>query len=111
MAAEASECARDQDQFQQYHDRLYLLIITQRIQAITQESIEETARLLSLDLNRFRRCVSARTYKDRVKQDKAYGRSLGVQGTPSLFINGERIYWDSYDDLKNQIALHTTGRR
>ena len=30
MAAEASECARDQDQFQQYHDQLYLLIITQR---------------------------------------------------------------------------------
>ena len=54
MAAEASECARDQDQFQQYHDQLYLLIITQRIQSISPESLEETARLISLNLNRFR---------------------------------------------------------
>ena len=110
MAAEASECARDQDQFQQYHDRLYLLIITQRIQGITPESLEETARLLSLDLNRFRTCVSARTHEDRVKQDKAYGRSLGVRGTPSLFIDGQKIDWDSYRDLRDRmdrIARHT----
>ena len=88
MAAEASECARDQDQFQQYHDQLYLLIITQRIQSISPESLEETARLLSLDLNSFRSCVSARTHEDRVKQDKAHGRSLGVHAAGQ-----QGFYW------------------
>ena len=111
MAAEASECARDQGQFQQYHDLLYLSIITQRVRSISPESLQETARLLSLDLGRFRSCVSARTHEDRVKQDKAYGRSLGVRGTPSLFIDGEKINWDGYQDLRDQIALHTTGWR
>ena len=110
MAAEASECAREQDQFEQYHDQLYLSIITGALQSITTESLEETARLLSLDLNRFRSCVAARTHEERVKQDKAYGRSLGVRGTPSLFIDGEKIDWNSYQDLKDriaQIARHT----
>ena len=110
MAAEASECARDQDQFKQYHDQLYLSIITGTIESITDSNLEETARLLSLDLNRFRSCVAARTHEERVKQDKAYGRSLGVRGTPSLFIDGEKIDWNSYQHLKDriaQIARHT----
>ena len=110
MAAEAAECARDQDQFQQYHGQLYLSIITGQLQSITTESLEETARLLSLDLNRYRSCVAARTHEDRVKQDKAYGRSPGVQRTPSLFINGEKVEWDSYRDLRDRmdrIARHT----
>ena len=111
MAAEASECARDQDQFEQYHDQLYRSIITGALQSITTESIEETARLLSLDLGKYRSCVSARVHEDRVKQDKAYGRSLGVEGTPSLLLDGQKIDWDSYQDLKDQIALHTTGGR
>ena len=110
MAAEAAECARDQDQFQQYHGQLYLSIITWQLQSITTESLEEPARLLSLDLGKYRSCVSARVHEDRGKQDKAYGRSLGVRGTPSLFIDGEKIDWNSYQDLKDriaQIARHT----
>ena len=110
MAAEAAECARDQTQFQQYHDQLYRSIITGQLQSITTESLEEPARLLSLDLNRYRSCVSAMVHEDRVKQDKAYGRSLGVQRTPSLFINGEKVEWDSYQDLRDRmdrIARHT----
>ena len=111
MAADASECARDQDQFQQYHDQLYRSIITGALQSITTEGLEETARLLSLDLGKYRSCVSARVHEDRVKQAKAYGRSLGVEGTPPLLLDGQKIDWDSYQDLKDQIALHTTGGR
>ncbi len=51
-------------------------------------------------------------HEDRVKQDKAYGRSLGVQRTPSLFINGEKIEWDSYQDLRDRmdrIARHCSA--
>ena len=111
LAAEASECARDQGQFQQYHDQLYRSIITRRIQAVTPESLVETARLLSLDLSEFQACTQSRVHEERVKQDKVYGRSLGVQGTPALFIDGEPIRWDSYQDLKDQIAAHIASTR
>ena len=40
------------------------------------------------DLGKFRACTQARAHEERVKQDKAYGRSLGVRGTPALFIDG-----------------------
>ena len=106
MAAEASECARDQDQFQQYHDQLYLSIISGAVQSISADLLHETARLISLNLSDFAACFSNRTHEDRVKHDKAYGRSLGVQGTPSLFIDGRKINWESYEDLKDQIADH-----
>ena len=107
-AAEASECARDQGQFQQYHDAVYRSTLTGRSGPITEESLEETARLLSLDLNTFRACVQDRTHKDRVKQDRDYGRSLGVQGTPSLFIDEEKIRWNSYENLRQQLSARIT---
>ena len=104
MASEASECARDQGQFQQYHDAVYRSALTGKSGPITDESLDETARLISLDLNTFRACVLSRTHEDRVNQDRNYGRSLGVQGTPSLFIDEEKISWNSYEDLRQQIS-------
>ena len=45
-------------------------------------------------MGKFRACTQNRAHEERVKQDKAYGRSLGVQGIPALFIDGEPIEWD-----------------
>ena len=106
MAAEASECARDQDQFEQYHDQLYRSIISGAVQSIGADLLHETARLISLTLPEFAACFSNRTHQERVKHDKAYGRSLGVEGTPSLFIDGQKIDWSSYEDLKDQVHEH-----
>ena len=110
MAAEAAECARDQDQFQQYHGQLYLSIITGQLQSITTESLEETARLLSLDLNRFRTCVSAMDPRGPGEAGQGLRPEPGSPGTPSLFIDGQKIDWDSYRDLRDRmdrIARHT----
>ena len=104
MAAEASECARDQGQFRQYHDQVYRSALTGRSGPVTKESLEETARLLSLDTDEFRACTQNRIHEDRVKQDRDYGRSLGVQGTPSLYIDEEKLRWESYQDLRDQLS-------
>ena len=102
-AAEASECARDQGQFNQYHDAIYHGLITGKMPSITDKALEEKARFLGMNQAQFRHCTTARTHKDRVRQDHAYGRSLNVEGTPTLFLGQEKVTWSSYEDLRRQL--------
>jgi protein-disulfide isomerase len=85
-AAQASLAAHAQGKFWEYHDKLYA---NQR--KIQREDLIQYARELGLDVNRFQRELDAGTYKKDVDDDQALGQSLGVQGTPTFFINGKRV--------------------
>ena len=100
-AAEASECARDQGEFNEYHLKLYRL--TSRGESHTPELLRETALELDLDPTEFDQCLQSGLKQARVMEDREYGRILGVQGTPTLFINGRTIHWDNYQDLLEQV--------
>ena len=104
MAAEASECARDQGRFDEYHDGVYELLV--RREGMSAASLGEVAGRLGLDLAEYEACTRNRTHREKVEADREYGRSLGVQGTPALFINGEPLDWYSYRNLVNQIREH-----
>ena len=101
MAAEASECARGQGRFDEYHDGVYELLVKR--EGISAASLGEVAGRLGLDMSEYEACTRNRTHRERVEADKEYGRSLGVQGTPALFINGEQLDWYSYRNLVDQI--------
>ena len=107
MAAEASECARDQGRFDEYHDGVYELLVKR--EGISAASLGDVAGRLGLDMAKYETCTSNRTHWEKVEADKEYGRSLGVQGTPSLFINGEQLDWYSYRNLVNQIREHANS--
>ena len=100
-AAEASECARDQGAFREYHDAL--LQLTAREERLTRERLVSTARGLELDTHRFSLCLESGDKKPRVLEDLEYGSNLGVRGTPTLFLDRKEIRWRSYADLKDQI--------
>ena len=104
VAAEASECARDQGRFDEYHDGVYELLVKR--EGLSAASLGELAGRLGLDMAEYETCTRNRTHREKVEADKEYGRSLGVQGTPSLFINGEHLDWYSYRNLVNQIREH-----
>ncbi len=59
------------------------------------------AQELSLDTDRFREEVSSSKYIDVITQDLKDGEALGVNGTPTFFINGERL--GNALELDNQI--------
>ena len=107
VAAEASECARDQGRFDEYHDGVYELLVKR--EGISAASLGDVAGRLGLDMAKYETCTSNRTHWEKVEADKEYGRSLGVQGTPSLFINGEQLNWYSYRNLVNQIREHANS--
>ncbi len=59
---------------------------------------------LGLDLAKFRRDVASQEVKDRIERDRSAGVKLNIQGTPTFFLNGEKIQNPrGYEDFKKLI--------
>jgi protein-disulfide isomerase len=80
-AAEAARCAGTQGKFWEYHDSLFE---TKRLQV---SDLKDQARKLKLDMTRFDQCLDNGEQAAAVKKDAKEGQRLGLQGTPSFFIN------------------------
>lgn len=64
------------------------------------ELIPEFARQIGLDMERFERTVSSGAHKQLVEIDREDGRRLGVNGTPTFFVNGRLLERLGYEPLK-----------
>ncbi len=85
-AAEAGECAQDQGKFWEYHDKLF-----QNQSGLTQDRLVEFATALNMNTFQFESCLSSGRYADEVIEDYQAGVEAGVRGTPTFFINGNRV--------------------
>ena len=85
-AAQASECAHEQDKFWEYHDKLFQNQID-----LSEEIFVQFARELNLNERQFTSCLSSGKYSSEVNEDHAAWVEAGVRGTPTFFINGNRI--------------------
>jgi protein-disulfide isomerase len=56
---------------------------------------EEYARRIGLDVERFTRDLSSSTVERRIFLDGKRGHELGVKGTPTVFLNGREVPFDS----------------
>jgi protein-disulfide isomerase len=81
-AAEAAHCAGEQGKFWEFHDSLFQ---TKRLQ---MSDLKAQATTLKLDPTRFDQCLNSGETAAGVKDDAQEGKRLGLQGTPSFFING-----------------------
>lgn len=85
-ASEAAECANDQGKFWEYHDVLFA-----NQQALSISNLKQYAADLSLDTAEFNSCLDSGEHAAKIKQDLADGQAAGVSGTPSFFINGQKL--------------------
>jgi len=81
-AAEAARCAGAQGKFWEFHDYLF------ESKHLQTSFLKEEARTLKLDTDRFDKCLSGGEQTAAVKKDSEEGRRVGLEGTPSFFING-----------------------
>jgi protein-disulfide isomerase len=58
---------------------------------------------LGLDRAKFDAALDGDKFAGQVRRDVADGQKVGVNGTPSLFINGRRVSDRSYAGLKAAI--------
>jgi protein-disulfide isomerase len=94
-AAEASECAKDQSKFWEYHDALFTTEIADGKEHngnLNRALFMKIAGDLKLDTTAFGSCIDSKKYADFVtKQTKEAGSKYGVQSTPTIFVNDQKV--------------------
>ena len=91
LAARVAEAAGQQDKFWMMHDRL---MVSQRNWAKNPDAeamFIELAKGLGLDMNRFLEALRSPETEKRILDEAAAAQASGIQGTPTLFINGRKI--------------------
>lgn len=90
-AAEAAECAAEQSEeaYWRYHERLYENQQSANRMAFDHANLKKFALEVGLDGGTFNACLDSGRHGDFVRSQKQAGFSLGVDSTPTFFINGE----------------------
>jgi len=103
-AALAVEAAAQQGKLEPMYEKMFE---TQAQWGEAQESKLGTfvgfAKELGLDMGQFRRDLDDPETIARVERDRDEGLALGVEGTPALFLDGEQLTPQSYEQLKAEI--------
>ncbi len=85
-AAQSAEAARKQGKFWEYHDALFGSDLLS-----SPDIFRSIAGSLGLDLQRFEQDRQDQSTRAKVRADIDLGIRLGVNGTPTLFLNRRRI--------------------
>ena len=85
-AAMAARCAAERGQFWTYHDLLFT-----GPPAFSRADLLTYAARLDLREDAFAACLDSGRFRDAVRADMQEGRSHGVTGTPTFFVNGRRL--------------------
>lgn len=98
-AAEASECADEQEKFWEYHDKLF-----ENQNALTISDLKRYALELGLDTSSFNACLDSGAMSKYVQRDSQRAVSARARGTPEFFINGEMMQGSlTFDNIRTQI--------
>lgn len=107
-AALAAEAAAQQGRFEDMYRMLF------DNQAAWGEATESQAHVfrgfaeeLGLDLVAYDRAVADPATAERVEVDVRDGRALGVDRTPTFFVDGRELQLETYDDLEDAIVAAT----
>lgn len=91
QAALAAECANDQGKFWEYATKLFDNQTGENIGAFADANLKRFAQELNLDPAAFNACFDSNKHGALIQKENDEARALGVQATPSFFINGQFI--------------------
>lgn len=104
LAAQAAEAAGQQEAFWSMHDKLFANQSSWSNQSNAEEIFVGYAQDLGLDTEKFQADLNNSNIKDAVKDDLRSGNQALVEGTPTFFLNGNKISNPrSYDKLRQTI--------
>ncbi|MDE2018807.1 MAG: DsbA family protein [Patescibacteria group bacterium] len=97
-AANAAQCAEDQNKLWPYHDALYTAkVANDKNGGGENDGFFSTAELLKvgqqlgLDMSKFTPCVQNQSDLNIVNQEKSAATAAGINSTPTFFVNGTQI--------------------
>jgi len=104
QAGAAAEAAGQQGKFYEFHDALFENQQTWSQSPTPNVFFMQYAEELELDLDMFRRHSNASVLRDKVRSQQQEGLAAGVTGTPTMFLNGERMVYSTYDEFVTQVV-------
>lgn len=93
-AARAAEAARIQGKFWEMHDRLYRNQNAWKDLDDPRPVFLQYATELGLNADRFSRDMASPEVEQRISNDMQKGTSVGVTGTPTVFIEGQMLLYE-----------------
>jgi protein-disulfide isomerase len=105
-AARSAEAAGMQGKFWEMHDLLYENQKSWSNAFDVRPIYEGYATKIGLDLEKFKRDISSEAVAQRIFQDGKRARSLGVQGTPTVFMNGREVPFESLPAEKLRVLIN-----
>jgi protein-disulfide isomerase len=86
VAAQAGNCAREQGKFWELHDKMF-----GNQSALQPDALKKYAADTGLDAAQFNQCLDMSKYEARVQDAIRAGGRLGIQSTPTVYVNGRMI--------------------
>jgi protein-disulfide isomerase len=103
-AAEAAECASDQNAFWEFHDYLFSHQNGENQGAFSKDKLKGFAADMGLDTTAFNACIDSGKYTQLVQDQTNIARQLGVQSTPTFAVNGQPVVGaQTFDAFKTTI--------
>jgi protein-disulfide isomerase len=104
-AAEAADCALEQDKFWEFNRKLF-----EGPQGLGTSAYMQYAQELGLDTNQFEECIDSSRYREEVQADLNWAANLGVRSTPTFFLNGIPIVGaQPYEVFKQVVEKELAG--
>lgn len=105
VASRAARCAGDQGRFWEYHDRL---LGTQQQWSYSQSTptsyFLDLGRTVGVEPRSFESCLRSDAHAEVVTANRLLGETLGVGGTPTIFLNGRQLReWNDYSAVRAAI--------
>lgn len=86
LTSQAAMAAGEQGKFWEFHN-----LVFDNQKALSRADLEKYAQQLKLNMPKFKEALDSGKYKKVVDDDLALGQEVTVQGTPTMFLNGERV--------------------
>lgn len=98
LAAQASMAAAEQGKFWDYGEKLFA----------NQDNLDEAdligyAQEFGLNMEKFKADMASQKIKGYISQDLALGTKIGINSTPTFYLNGKKIALTSFDSLRVKV--------
>ena len=109
-AASAAEAAGLQGKFWQMHKLIYEHQNDWKKQFDVRPIFEGYAKQIGLDVERYKRDMNGDLVAQRIFADGKRGHSLGVKGTPTVFINGREVPFENLPAERLRVVIQNELR-
>lgn len=105
QAAIAAEAAGQQGKFFEYHDALFSNQNEWAKSPTPVAFFAKYANELGLDEEKFKQHQKSALLRDAVRADLVEAKDLGLTGTPTFYLNGEKMEITSFEDFISKVTF------